>query len=261
MKEILFKKLLDSLKKEHTTVKEEYKYIGTGNPLSEILIIGKEAGLSIEADQYRYEIVENFNFWNNNDNYDVEQIKERSNYYSPLYPYKGQILKKDDGKGNWGTSTTWMNYQKLYNYIFEIKNNNKINFHERIFITEVNSTPCKKTINADTSSIKFRKEHLLSSSYIQNFPIVIVSGVGYFNVTENENEIEKIFKVEYSEVRYAGNKKSQPYWIHWNDDKTKLVINTYQLSISIADDLLREVAEIIRDSKLINNLPITTSQY
>ncbi|MGZ2370409.1 hypothetical protein ACXR6G_11520 [Ancylomarina sp. YFZ004] len=261
MKETLFKKLLDSLKKEHTTVKEEYKYIGTGNPLSEILIIGKEAGLSIEADQYRYEIVENFNFWNNNDNYDAEQIEERSNYYSPLYPYKGQILRKDDRQGNWGTSTTWMNYQKLYNYIFDTEENNKINFHEQTFITEVNSTPSKKTIDANTSSIEFRKKHLLASKYIKNYPVVIISGVGYFNAKKEENEIEKIFEVTFSEKRFAGNKKSQPYWIHWNDDKTKLVINTYQLSISIADDLLREVAEVIRHSKLINNLPITTSQY
>jgi len=261
MKEILFKELLNSLKREHATVKDEYRYVGTGFPLSDILIIGKEAAVSIETDQYKYEIADNFNFWNNNDNYDIERIKERSNYYRPLYPYKGQVLRKDNGTGNWGTSTTWMNYQKLYNYIFEIKNNNKINFHERTFITEVNSTPSKKTIDADTSSIKFRKEHLLSSNYIQNFPIVIVSGVGYFNVTKEENELEEIFGVKCYEKRFAGNKQSQPYWIHWNDDKTKLVINTYQLSISIADDLLREVAKIIRDSKLLNNQLIITSQY
>ena len=260
MKETPFKELLTSLKKEHASIKDEYKYIGTGNPLSEILIIGKEAALSIEEDQYRYEIAENFNFWNNNDNYDVQIVEKKSNTYSPLYPYRGQVLKKDNGN-NWGTSTTWMNYQKLYNYIFDIEENNKINFHEQTFITEVNSTPSKKTIDANTSSIEFRKKHLLASQYIQNFPIVIISGVGYFNVTKEENELEEIFGVTFYEKRFAGNKQSQPYWIHWNDDKTKLVINTYQLSISIADNLLRDIAEIIRNSKLLNNLPITASHY
>jgi hypothetical protein len=254
MKEILFKELLNSLIEEHVSIKDEYKYIGTGNPLSEILIIGKEAAISIEKDQYRYEIAENFNFWKDNENNITGLIKGESNIYSPIYPYKGQILKKDNGN-NWGTSTTWMNYQKLYNYIFETEENKKINFHEHSFITEVNSTPSKKTEEADTSSIKFRKKHLLSSNYIQNFPIVIISGVGYFNITENENELENIFNVKYHEKRFAGNKQSQPYWIHWNKEKTKLVINTYQLSISIADDLLREVAEIIRDSGLLKQYP------
>ena len=68
---------------------------------------------------------------------------------------------------------------------------------------------------------------------------------------KNKNEIEEIFEVKFSERKNAGNKPSQPYWIHWNEEKTKLLINTYQLSIGVSDVLLREIATEIRNSNLI----------
>jgi len=144
-----------------------------------------------------------------------------------------------------------MNYQKLYNYIFNQPNNENINFHEKVFITEVNSIPSKKTRNAPNESIPFRKENFLKSKFIQSFPIVIIGGVGYFELTETKNEIEEIFKVEYAEKRIAGNKQSQRYWIHWSSDKSKLLINTYQLSMCISDVLLQEIAHEIKLSGLI----------
>ena len=213
IKKTLFKKFLDDLKNIPNS-NEEYKYIGTGNPYSDILIIGKEAAISKESEQYEREIVENFNYWSNLEEYNPDHILERNfEQYSALYPYKGQILKKDNGT-NWGTSKTWMNYQKLINYIFNDTGNNLINFHEKSFITEINSTPSKITANADTESIPFRKKHILTSDYFQSFPIVIISGVGYFEVSGQSNEIEQIFNVTFTEKRYADkDKKSQPYWI------------------------------------------------
>lgn len=250
-KKALFKKFLNDLKNNHNSI-DEYKYIGTGNPYSDILIIGKEAAISIESEQYERETVDNFNYWNNLEEYNSDYIVERSfESFSPLYPYKGQILKKDDGK-NWGTSKTWMNYQKLINYISNNPQNNLINFHEKSFITEVNSTPSKVTANANTKSISFRKKQIFTSDYFQSFPIVIISGVGYFEASEQNNEIEQIFNVSFTEKKYADKeKKSQPYWIHWNNNKTKIVINTYQLSIGIADVLLSEIAKEIQDTNLL----------
>lgn len=250
-KRALFKTFLNNLKTNDNSI-DEYKYIGTGNPFSNILIIGKELALPIISKQYEREIVNNFNYWSTLEEYNSDSVIERNlEAYSPLYPYKGQILKKDNGK-NWGTSKTWMNYQKLINYIYDNPENSLINFHEKSFLTEINSTPSKKTVEANRESIPFRKQHVLSSDYFQSFPIVIISGVGYFEALEDNNEIEKIFNVKFSEKKYANKEnKSQPYWLHWNKEKTKIVINTYQLSIRIADILLIEIAKEIQKTHLL----------
>lgn len=243
-KTTLLRELLNDLRNKHPSIKDEYKYIGTGNPNKSILIIGKEAAIKVGSEQYEIEIKNNFNFWDNLTDFDFSKIITRNfNKYEALYPYKGQILKKDNGE-NWGTSKTWMNYQKLLNLLEKNQKNMLINFHEKSFITEINSTPSKKTSEADTNSILFRKTHIFPSSFFQEFPIVIISGVGYFEISEKENEIEKIFGVTFSEKKYANKtKESQPYWIHRNDEKTKIVINTHQLSIGISDLLLEEISK------------------
>lgn len=247
-----FSNLLEELNDNHLDIDPEYKYIGTGNPNSDILFIGKEAAISVESEQYKKEILDNLNYWTNLQNFDIDGMGDRDfNEYSPLYPYKGQFLKKDNGK-NWGTSTTWMNYQKLINKIFNKPHNEIINFHEKAFITEVNSTPSKQTVYADVESISFRKKHILSSDFIQNFPIVIISGVGYFEASSQLNEVEHIFKVNFTEKKFADNEnKKQPYWVHRNVEKTKIVINTYQLSIGISDQLLDAIAMEIQNLMLL----------
>ncbi|QYS91975.1 hypothetical protein JJC04_04930 [Flavobacterium covae] len=245
-REELFKKILSDLKNKQD-VCEEFKYIGTGNPFSKILIIGKEASIirEIDEEQYNKEILENFKDWNNLRDFNSDKIKERDfQNYSPLYPYKGQILTINNGE-NFGTSKTWMNYQKLINFIFNDIDNKSINFHEYSFLTEVNSTPSRKTKDAKTESIPFRKTNILSSDFFKDFSVVIISGVGYFEISDGYNEIEKIFDVKFSEKRYANtNNNTQPFWVHTSE--TKIVINTHQLSIGISDLLLKEVASEVR---------------
>ena len=76
-------------------------------------------------------------------------------------------------------------------------------------------------------------------------------------MSEGKNEIEDIFGVTFSEKKNATKNDNletvgkQPYWIHWSEDKTKLVINTYQLSMGISDDLLKELANEIKNSNLL----------
>jgi hypothetical protein len=249
--EVLFKKLLDELK-NNQEVCEEFKYLGTGNPLSNILIIGKEAAINIDSDQHRREIINNFSDWMSLKDFNSDKIKEKDiQNYSPLYPYKGQIFGVDTKKiKKGGTSKTWYNYQKLINFIFNVSNNQIINFHENSFITEVNSTPSEKTIDAIKDSIPFRKEHILPSDFFQSFPVVIISGVGYFDASKENNEIEKIFHVNFTEKKYANkDKQTQPFWIHRSKDK--IVINTYQLSIGVSDILLREIAKEIQNTNLL----------
>lgn len=249
----LFTELLEDLTDNHSSVSKEYKYIGIGNPFSDILIIGKEAAISIKSKQYENEILSNYEFWRALKQFDNETIKEKDfANFSPLYPYKGQLLKKDNGT-NWGISKTWMNYHKLIDKIYDNKANTTINFHEKSFITEVNSTPSKQTILANKGSISFRKKYILNSNFIKSFPVVIISGVGYFNILPEINEIEKIFNVRFSEKKFANNvKKSQPYWIHWNKNKTKIVINTNQLSIGVSDLLLDSIAFQIKNANLLS---------
>lgn len=241
------KKLLGELKKD-IEVKDEYKYIGTGNPLAEILIIGKEVSISKDdSDQYKQEIEGNFNFWLNTDNHNVNNINQG---YNPLYPYRGQELKLDNKKGNWGTSKTWMMYQKLYNLIYNTPDNNQINFHEKFFITEVNSTPSQKTAYANKDSISYRKAKIFESDFIKGFPIVIISGVGYFE-TQINNEIEKIFDVKFTAKCNPENQPKQPYWVHKSEDNQKILINTYQLSMNISNELLTVISEEIKKSGLL----------
>lgn len=232
---------------------ELLKYIGTGNPNADILIIGKECSVDdINSEQFKFELMGNFRAWQKKRNYNQDDVPEFNNWndYDPLFPYKGQNFKIDN-KQNRGTSRTWYNYQKLINYVCNKQSNTEIDFHKDVFITEVNSTPSRKTVDADVSSIDFRKATILKSDFIQSFPIVIISGVGYFNISNNVNEIEEIFNVQYLERKLANGKESQPYWIHTNKENRpyKLLINTYQLSMGISDDLLQEIAKLIREAR------------
>ncbi len=243
------KKMISDLD-EKKSDDELLKYIGTGNPNADILIIGKESSVEDEnSEQFKFELKRNFKDWQRKRNYNQDDVLDfyTWNDYDPIYPYKGQKYNVDNGSNN-GTSRTWYTYQKLINYIFDTPNNKDTDFHKNVFITEVNSIPSRKTKDADISSIEFRKDLILKSDFFQSFPIVIISGVEYFKITTNNNEIEEIFKVKYSEKKLAEGKQSQPYWIHSNEanQPSKLLINTYQLSIGIADDLLQEIANMIK---------------
>lgn len=247
MKLNLFNQLINQLDQKCPHGQEDYKYIGTGNPNAKILIIGKEASISkAQGDQFSREFKSNFEQWKEIKDFDQNKVKDCDWVnHTPLYPYKGQLLKINNNI-NCGTSRTWFNYQKLINLTFHTPENDKINFHEKVFITEVNSSPSPKTVNADTSSIGFRKEVLFKSAFVNDFPVIIIAGVGYFEISKDRNEIGEIFKVEFKELKFADGKITQPYWIHYNKDRNKLLINTHQLSMNVSDALLQEIAEVIR---------------
>lgn len=220
------------------------KYVGTGNPLSQILIIAKEPSLDRNKvqDKVHIELLDkNLELWQKDKNKTLEEIPYRGEF-SPLYPYKGQELKKNNGKDNWGTSVTWMNYQKLYNQIFQ--SSAVINFHENIFITDLNSTPSPKTKNANIDSVENRKEFISYSKFFQNFPIIILDGVGYLKISKEQNEIENIFKVNY--IKNIGNER-EPIWVHINKETSRLLINTYQMSINVSQNRLELIGGLIRN--------------
>ncbi|MES2447282.1 MAG: hypothetical protein V4546_08870 [Bacteroidota bacterium] len=239
----LFKKMLEDAKKE------DFGYIGTGNLDSKILIIGKEVAIAEKDELLIKQYQNNQSLWNDDLNKTIWDIPLRNlENHSPICPYKGQYLKINKNE-NWGTSRTWYNYQKLHNYIFG-DSYNRINFHKNFFLTEINSKPSPKTIDADTRTIKSRKDFIKTSEYFQSFPIVILAGLGYFEISENYNEIEEMFKVKFEQKDLANGKVSNPYWIHWNENKTKLVINTQQLSMGVSDSLLMDIAMLIKESNI-----------
>jgi hypothetical protein len=226
---------------------QQFGYIGTGNPEAKILIVGKECAIGEKEELGKEEYGKNLSLWERDKDKKISDIPFRDRgAYSPLYPYKGQCMKLEKSeKSSWGTSPTWLNYQKLHNHIFG-DSAGKINFHENIFITELNDAPSTKTKDAVKTSIHKRKEFIKNSPYFNGFPAIILAGLGYYEISKDHNDIEDIFGVKFCEERCADNNEKQCYWIHWNSGNTKLVINTRQLSMNVADQLLKEIAEIIK---------------
>lgn len=251
----LFWQLLNQIDAQSKDKPEDFRYLGTGNPNAKILIVGKETSIPSEPnEQQTREISNNFSDWKriiSNGEYQTE--KWNGSNYSPLYPYKGQQLKIHSSRtgDNGGTSKTWFNYQKLYNRVYNMIDNQNIDFHEGVFITEANSSSSPKTKDADTSSIDFRKSSILKSNFFQSFPVVIISGVGYFEIIDSNNEIESIFGVKFIRKERALNNESQAYWIHEGTKMPKLLINTRQLSIGVSDALIQDIANEIRNRGLL----------
>ncbi|MEZ4890060.1 MAG: hypothetical protein R2779_05730 [Crocinitomicaceae bacterium] len=233
-------KFFETIETANTTGIE---YIGTGNPDANILIVGKESSLE-KNDPHIYFLENNLSLWKRDKELDIHQIGkwdgiigEKSNF-SPMFPYNGQLFKNSPTNG--GTSKTWYNYQKIANQVFGTSET--INFHENIFTTEANSSPSRKTENADTHSVVSRKGFISKSKFFQDFQVVIIDGVGYFEITDKNNEIEDIFGVKF--IKNIGI-KSQPIWIHKGVNSSKLVINTYQLGGQVTDERLKKIGHLV----------------
>lgn len=238
--------------------RENGTYIGTGNPNSKILIVGKETATDIENKANRDELYvqfqneslqdfqENAKKWELNikNNVKAESIpnwiggKDSPLSINPLFPYKS-LHPKELKEGQ-----TWSKYQKLHDLIFlndlsSVKDK-EIDFHSNFFLTEMNNSPAKFTKNANKSGIPSRKEFFKENDFIQNFQVIILACSNYIS----GEEITKIFDVSFD--KQGGNGK-QLFWTHYNSDKTKLVIHTRQLSTNVSDNLLMEIANEIRN--------------
>ncbi|MBV7282869.1 hypothetical protein, partial [Corynebacterium sp. TAE3-ERU30] len=65
----------------------------------------------------------------------------------------------------------------------------------------------------------------------------------YIKNNDKVREIDDVFGVKfYKEKIYTEKNK---FFLHYNDDKTKLVIHTRQLSSNVKNDLLEDMAKII----------------
>ena len=209
-------------------------YIGRGNINANILFVGKEYSKA-----------------NENSEFDGKYWKEKVAKNEPVY----LTHKKGVGEGH-----TWSKYQNLHDCIFEKPKTNIFNFEELIFTTEMSEIPQKNTRNAKRNPefeprLAKRKQEFFKSDFIQNFPVIVLACSDYIKNNNEVREIDEIFRVHYKdEYEKKIYTKSNWFFTHYNDDKTKLVIHTRQLSTNVMSELLENMGEIIRKHLISLNL-------
>ena len=215
-------------------------HVGGGNPNAKILFVGKEAAYGDEKHEYN----SNINEWNLKTNNPESQLHLE---YNDTFP----------------GGHTWKKYQNLHDYIFpEFKpDKGMMNFQKRIFTTEMNDDPAKRTKTAQSKidfkiKLQERKDMFFTEDFIQNFDVVVLACSGYIVNNEKNYEINNLFKVKYVGDDYKtidGLKGTKHYshgnwyFLHLNTNKTKLVIHTRQLSSNVNDNLLKDMGKIIRE--------------
>lgn len=226
-------------------------FIGNGNPISDILIIGKEVATDVDLGKNKVLEKHNLEVYKNNainwtcnieKGIKQEEIKDwnmddaiPSN--NPLFAFKGAKII-EEGK-------TWKKYQKLHDFIFpknKCTEKYEHNFQERFFITEMSELNSKISRKAQSKNefkeaLKKRKDEFLTHEFIKKFPVIVFACSNYIS----GKEIEKIFDVKFAAPKGDG---KQLYWTHFNNDK--LVIHTRQLSSNVSNNLLIEMANEIR---------------
>ncbi|RRJ91579.1 hypothetical protein EG240_05110 [Paenimyroides tangerinum] len=218
-------------------IKNEY-HIGTGNPNARILFIGKESAISNDRK-------DEINLYNKNAKEWIEHINNSTCQILNYSITKEHIFRINK---SWGKNT-WSKYQKLTNRIFEKSEiPYHIDFLENVFTTEINDSPDKRTSTANKSKLNERKLLFKESEFIQNFPVVVLACSNYIKNNENKSEIEEIFEVKFNED-FPNKKYNKTNWFysHYNEDKTKLVIHTRQLSADVKRELLNDIGDLIKE--------------
>ena len=117
-------------------ITEKY-FVGTGNPNSNILFIGKESAITKDDKQSRSLYNINAKEWQKHINNGTCEIVN--------YPVneEHQFRKEKSWEKN-----TWSKYQKLKDIIYGTKTKNHIDFLEKVFTTEINDAPEKNYIKS-----------------------------------------------------------------------------------------------------------------
>lgn len=250
--------------------KSEEKFIGTGNPNSEILIIGKEMAIDrSNKGQYELEVTNNRISWQANiENPDTISINTGS-CVNPLYLYYGQNTIPDNHVNN-GTSPTWINYQKLIDAINgKMKLSPVVDFHEYCFISEFSTATALHSREVDEEERKKSisdRITLWTTDFMKHFPIVIVAA-GHYPREYNIN-LETLFDVSWIKIQEQNIDLSEFKPTYANDDKTiviqdkeaknfinvhynsmtgRILIHTNQFGYTMYNNTLFCIAKIIND--------------
>lgn len=248
---------------------KKFNYLGHGNPNAKILIIGKEPRIDrndeSQKEQIKRDIDDNCEQWRNNikDKVSYDILKNSNTNvenYNPLYPYKGQkcqVRIEKLNRGMDGTARTWVVYQKLFDFITEGEEYTRgkaedIDFHKYVFSSDFSSEPAVNSQDTDKAStgksIKTRNE-MFSHKFFQDFPIVIVAAGHY--PRDYKLSLEETFNVKWTGKDICSEDKEAQYGegkfinVHYNKDRTKILIHTVQLS-SFSYALLKKIAEVVR---------------
>ena len=237
--------------------KENNLFVGYGNPNGKVLVIGKEAAhigkeeTTENLEKKKEELFQsNVSQWehilstNEVPNYDGERPISHEN---PLYAYGNQFNKKDvrkEGKPyNGGTSSTYLNYEKLYEQLFlQGEKLERINFQKEFFITEFSDYPTKESYkNEDIEALRKQsieeRKPLFALPFFKEFPIVIVAAGDYPDLYHID--LEKTFDVIFKEEIKVGRDR---YFLHFSKDNKRILIHTRQLSNSFSRELIPAIA-------------------
>ena len=220
---------------ESTMYGGENQWVGCGNPLSPILIIGKEPANDMTTDEEISKEIE-------------DNVKKVRCCFD-----NGDLARLFIQKYNPTRGSTWRRYQCLIDYIMygeviERKEKQNLPFGMWAFITEMNNTTSKNTRTAK-KKLEYRKKLFADSKFIRDFPIVILAcGKDYINNDEDHWEINNIFNVEFKMDGGAHEEfgKGYEFYLHYSTDSNRLVIHTQQISRFLGDDPLKSMAYIIR---------------
>lgn len=212
-----FKDLVDKCCKSDN---KYLKFIGLGNPNSDILIIGKEEACYDGSDGVINENGLSFanarlwreNYLHNCQPDDVEDWKMPTEPYydgrrfNPLFPFKNdqknKIRRKD--KDNGGTSCTWKWYQCLLSEFYDecaISSEEQINFHQYAFISELSSIPFhsspRRMVPEIKESIDVRCREIFSHEFFMHFNKIVVACGDYVRKygSKESNMLCDTFKV------------------------------------------------------------------
>ena len=228
-----------------------------GNPNGKVLVIGKEAAhipqeeTTENLEKKKEELFQsNVSQWehilstNEVPNYDGQRPISHEN---PLYAYGNQFNKRDIRKEekpyNGGTSSTYLNYEKLYEQLFlQGEKLEKINFQKEFFITEFSDYPTKESYKSEEiealrkQSIEERKP-LFAMPFFKDFPIVIVAAGNY--PSRYHINLEQTFDVVFQKEIKVGRDR---YFLQFSKDNKRILIHTRQLSNGVSNELITAIA-------------------
>lgn len=235
-----FEEFIDACENE-----KEKQWIGCGNPLAPILIVGKEPACPKE--DAKKEIEKN-----------IRIVKDCF--------YNGDLVNLFLQEYNGVRGSTWSRYQTLMDFILygsPIKRNEIQNFPFGVwsFITEINNTTSLKTKDAENNT-EHRKALFENSAFIKDFPVVLLAcGKDYINNDEGHWEINRIFGVEFDK-NWKGRSgvhdefgKGYEFYTHHSEDGKRLVIHMPQISHYLNDEPLEAIAKIVRSHLTKDKFP------
>lgn len=210
-------------------------FIGIGNPNAKILLVGKESAIPAHDLENRKIYAKNAEEW---------ATHIRNNTCQGL---EYEVGTGHELRAHWGKNT-WSKYQQLSEAIWDQPSRGYyIDFLKYTFTTEMNDSPEKNTATADKSGLNDRKRLFRDAAFIQSFPVVVLACSNYIMNNDKIREIDDIFGVTYDgdqTGRYYYTKANW-FYLHHNEDRSKLVVHTRQLSANVDGQMLKDMGQVI----------------